>query len=95
LAMRRDPCGGAWVVPSETTIRRALAGADAGALDEQLAAWLGTPNNRSVAGRRTLCDAPMPSRSSRMGAALRIVLRSRRARRLREVPSRSMRHPSW
>jgi hypothetical protein len=28
------------VVPSETTIRRALSGADAGALDERLAAWL-------------------------------------------------------
>jgi hypothetical protein len=25
LGVRRDPCGGAWVVPSETTIRRALA----------------------------------------------------------------------
>jgi len=40
LQVRRDPCGGARVVPSETTIRRALAGADTGALDEQLAAWL-------------------------------------------------------
>ena len=40
LVVRRDPCGGAWVVPGETTIRRALAGADPGALDEQLAAWL-------------------------------------------------------
>jgi DDE_Tnp_1-associated len=40
LRVRRDPCGGAWVVPSETTIRRALAGTDPGALDEQLAAWL-------------------------------------------------------
>jgi len=39
LQVRRDPCGGAWVVPSETTIRRALSGADAGVLDEQLAAW--------------------------------------------------------
>ena len=38
LRVRRDPCGGAWVVPSETTIRRALAGTDPGALDEQLAA---------------------------------------------------------
>jgi len=35
--VRRDPCGGALVVPSETTIRRALADSDAGALDEQLA----------------------------------------------------------
>jgi len=40
LGVRQDPCGGALVAPSETTIRRALAGADAGALDEQLAAWL-------------------------------------------------------
>jgi predicted transposase YbfD/YdcC len=40
LGVRRDPCGGARVVPSETTIRRALSGADAGALDERLAAWL-------------------------------------------------------
>jgi hypothetical protein len=40
LVVRRDPCGRAWVVPGETTIRRALAGADPGALDEQLAAWL-------------------------------------------------------
>lgn len=40
LGVRRDPCGGARVVPSETTIRRALAGLDAAALDERLAAWL-------------------------------------------------------
>ena len=40
LGVRTDPCGGARVVPSETTIRRALSGADAGALDERLAAWL-------------------------------------------------------
>jgi predicted transposase YbfD/YdcC len=40
LGVRTDPCGGARVVPSETTIRRTLAGADAGALDERLAAWL-------------------------------------------------------
>jgi predicted transposase YbfD/YdcC len=40
LGVRRDPCGGAWVVPSETTIRRTLAGTDPVALDEQLAAWL-------------------------------------------------------
>jgi hypothetical protein len=40
LGVRHDPCGGAQVVPSETTIRRALAGTDPGALDEQLAAWL-------------------------------------------------------
>ena len=40
LGVRRDPCGGAWVVPCETTIRRALSGMDAGALDERLAAWL-------------------------------------------------------
>jgi len=40
LGVRRDPCGGAQVAPSETTIRRALAGTDAGVLDEQLAAWL-------------------------------------------------------
>ena len=39
VGVRRDPCGGAWVVPSETTIRRALAGTDPGALDAQLAAW--------------------------------------------------------
>jgi hypothetical protein len=40
LGVRRHPCGGARVVPSETTIRRALSGANAGALDERLAAWL-------------------------------------------------------
>jgi predicted transposase YbfD/YdcC len=40
VGVRRDPCGGARVVPSETTIRRALPGADAGALDERLASWL-------------------------------------------------------
>src|SRR5713226_3428233 len=40
LGVRTDPCGGARVVPGETTIRRALAGADAAALDERLAAWL-------------------------------------------------------
>jgi predicted transposase YbfD/YdcC len=40
FGVRRDPCGGALVVPSETTIRRALSGVDAGALDERLAAWL-------------------------------------------------------
>ena len=39
LGVRRDPCGGALVVPSETTIRRALSDTDPGALDEQLAAW--------------------------------------------------------
>ena len=37
LAVRRDPCGGAWVVPSETTIRRALSSVDTGALDDRLA----------------------------------------------------------
>jgi predicted transposase YbfD/YdcC len=40
LGVRRDPCGGARVVPSETTIRRALSGTDAGSLNERLAAWL-------------------------------------------------------
>ena len=54
LQVRRDPCGGARVVPSETTIRRALSGADAGALDEQLAAWLnsgGAPAAVAVDGK--------------------------------------------
>jgi predicted transposase YbfD/YdcC len=40
LGVRRDPCGGALTPPSETTIRRALAGSDPAALDEQLTAWL-------------------------------------------------------
>jgi hypothetical protein len=40
LGVRRGRCGGALVTPGDTTIRRALAGAGAGALDEQLAAWL-------------------------------------------------------
>ncbi len=40
FGVRLDPCGGAPVVPSETTIRRALCGVDAAALDERLAAWL-------------------------------------------------------
>ena len=39
LGVRRDPCGGAWVVPSETTIRRALSRVDPAALEERLAAW--------------------------------------------------------
>jgi hypothetical protein len=40
FGVRSDPCRGAYVVPSETTIRRALSGLDAAALDERLAAWL-------------------------------------------------------
>ncbi len=40
LQVRRDPCGGARVVPSETAIRRALSDADASVLDERLAAWM-------------------------------------------------------
>src|SRR5258707_2763516 len=55
LGVRTDPCGGARVVPSETTIRRALAGADAGALDERLAAWLAT--GTVPAGGRTAAVA--------------------------------------
>src|SRR5258707_9136748 len=51
LGVRTDPCGGARVVPSETTIRRALAGADAGALDERLAAWLATGTVPAGGGR--------------------------------------------
>jgi len=39
LAVRRDPCGGALVPPSETTIRRTLADTDPGELDAQLRAW--------------------------------------------------------
>jgi len=39
LGVRRDPCGGALVVPSETTIRRTLCDTDPDTLDEQLAAW--------------------------------------------------------
>lgn len=40
LGVRRDPCGGALSPPSETTIRRTLAGTDVAALDEQVSAWL-------------------------------------------------------
>jgi predicted transposase YbfD/YdcC len=40
VGVRQDPCGGALVVPSETTIRRTLSFTDPAALDEQLAAWL-------------------------------------------------------
>ena len=60
--MRRDPCGGARVVPSETTIRRALSGADAGALDAQLAAWLsaGDVPAAVAAGGKTLRGAIQP-----------------------------------
>jgi predicted transposase YbfD/YdcC len=40
FGVRRDPCGGAQAVPSETTIRRALSGVDAAVLDQRLGAWL-------------------------------------------------------
>jgi predicted transposase YbfD/YdcC len=53
LAVRCDPCGGAQVVPSETTMRRALSGIDAAALDERLAAWLA-----AQAGQGTGKDGP-------------------------------------
>jgi hypothetical protein len=58
LGVRRDPCGGALVVPSETTIRRALSGTDAGGLDEQLAAWLAaaTVPQADEAGARISVD---------------------------------------
>lgn len=39
LGVRRDPCGGALVPPSETTIRRTLRDTDPEALDEQLCGW--------------------------------------------------------
>ena len=39
FGVRRDR-DGAWVVPSETTIRRTLGGIDADALDAQVGAWL-------------------------------------------------------
>jgi predicted transposase YbfD/YdcC len=64
LGVRRDPCGGAQVVPSETTIRRALARVDAGALDARLGAWLlslagAPPQQVAVDGktvRGAVCD---------------------------------------
>jgi predicted transposase YbfD/YdcC len=59
LGVRRDPCGGALLVPSETTIRRALSDTDAGALDEQLAAWLAAatvPEADEVAAARVSVD---------------------------------------
>ncbi len=59
LGVRRDPCGGALVAPSETTIRRALSDADPGALDEQLAAWLAAsavPGADDVAAARVAVD---------------------------------------
>jgi predicted transposase YbfD/YdcC len=58
LGVRRDPCGGAWVVPSETTIRRTLADTDPGALDEQLAAWLAaaTVPGADEAARQVMVD---------------------------------------
>jgi len=59
LGVRRDPCGGAWVVPSETTIRRALSDTDPGALDEQLAAWLAAatvPEADEAAAARVMVD---------------------------------------
>ena len=40
FGVRRDRRDGAWVVPSETTIRRTLGGIDADALDAQVGAWL-------------------------------------------------------
>jgi len=62
LQVRRDPCGGARVVPSETTIRRALSGAGAGALDAQLAAWLSSGDVPAAvaAGGKTLRGAIQP-----------------------------------
>jgi hypothetical protein len=59
LGVRRDPCGGALLVPSETTIRRALPDTDAAALDEQLAAWLAAatvPEADEVAVARVMAD---------------------------------------
>jgi predicted transposase YbfD/YdcC len=59
LGVRRDPCGGALVVPSETTIRRALSDADPGALDEQLSAWLAAsavPGAGEMAATRVAVD---------------------------------------
>ena len=59
LGVRLDPCGGALVVPSETTIRRTLSDTDAGALDEQLAAWLAAatvPQADEVAAARVSVD---------------------------------------
>jgi DDE_Tnp_1-associated len=40
FGVRRDPRAESWVVPSETTIRRALNKVDADALDAQVSAWL-------------------------------------------------------
>src|SRR5216683_2882576 len=56
FAVRRDPCGGAQVVPSETTIRRALSGTDACALDERLAAWLLARDSAGLAGDAVAVD---------------------------------------
>jgi len=59
MSVRRDPCGGALVAPSETTIRRALADTDPGALDEQLAAWLAAatvPEADEIAADRVSVD---------------------------------------
>ncbi|MGH3285538.1 MAG: ISAs1 family transposase [Streptosporangiaceae bacterium] len=50
FGVRRDPCGGARVVPSETTIRRAMAGVDTGSLDDGLAAWLLARAGQAAAG---------------------------------------------
>jgi hypothetical protein len=60
LGGRRDPCGGALLAPSQTTIRRALSDTDAGALDEQLAAWLAAatvPEADEVAAARVWVTA--------------------------------------
>ena len=59
LGVRRDPCGGALVVPSETTIRRVLSDAGPGALDEQLSAWLAAsavPGAGEMAATRVAVD---------------------------------------
>jgi predicted transposase YbfD/YdcC len=58
LGVRRDPCGGALVVPSETTIRRALCDTDPDALDEQLAAWAApaAPQDDEVPAAQVMVD---------------------------------------
>jgi hypothetical protein len=68
LGVRPDLCGGALVVPSETTIRRPLSGADAAALDDQLAAWLAAaavPEADEAGGARISVDGKTMRGASR------------------------------
>jgi predicted transposase YbfD/YdcC len=62
LGVRHDPCGGALVPPSETTIRRTLRDTDPDVLDEQLSRWM-------AAGAR-----PVPERADDDAPAVHVMV---------------------